>query len=181
MDDLQAIIQLKRGDIHGLDYLIIRYQLRAVRVAYLITQDAALAEDIVQDVFLNVYRSIRHFDTRRPFAPWLMRSVVNAALKHGQRRRDQSLEADLDYAEFVADPASSLDDRLDTVVLEQTIWEALGALSPEQRTVIVLRFYLELGEAEMADYLNIPAGTVKSRLYAARQQLKLLLQPQQER
>ena len=80
MNDLQAILRLKWGDISGLDALVERYQVRALRTAYLITQDTALAQDVVQDAFLSTYRAIRGFDLRRPFAPWFMRSVVNSAI-----------------------------------------------------------------------------------------------------
>jgi RNA polymerase sigma-70 factor (ECF subfamily) len=179
MDDLQAITRLKRGDIGALDTLIERYQVRAVRVAYLITQDAALAQDVVQDVFINVYRSIRTFDVRRPFAPWLMRSVVNAAVtaaKHNHKWDSlNETENDEDLIEQLPDPAATPDDLIDNIETEQQVWEALGRLAPERRTVIILRFYLELSEAEMAEHLNIPVGTVKSRLYSARRQLREFL------
>ena len=91
MDDDQAIRRMKRGDIGGLESLVTRYQLKAVRAAFLITHDEPMAEDVVQDVFVRVFQRIRGFDESRPFEPYLMRSVVNAALnahrKHGQRRR----------------------------------------------------------------------------------------------
>lgn len=180
MDDLQAILRLKKGDINGLDTLITRYQVRAVRVAYLITQDAELAKDVVQDVYLSVYRSIRTFDTTRPFAPWLMRSVVNAAVKavRRQRQHDSLDEPDdtTDWNDQLADPAADPDEHLDTAATEQWIWEALASLTPERRAVIVLRFYLEMSEAEMAEQLEIPVGTVKSRLHAAKKQLREQLQ-----
>ena len=81
MDEQQAIQRMKRGDIGGLEYLVARYQVKAVRAAFLITRDPGLAEDIVQAAYLQVFRSIRKFDERRPFEPWFMRSVVNASLK----------------------------------------------------------------------------------------------------
>ena len=89
MDEQQAIQRLKRGDIGGLEIFVNVYQVRAVRTAYLITRDVALAEDVVQDAFLQTYRSIRHFDQDRPFGPWFMRSVVNAAVKAAQKTARQ--------------------------------------------------------------------------------------------
>jgi RNA polymerase sigma-70 factor, ECF subfamily len=68
MDEQRAIQRLKAGDIGGLEILVTLYQVRAVRTAFLITRDAAQAEDSVQDAFIQIYRSFRHFDQDRPFA-----------------------------------------------------------------------------------------------------------------
>ena len=85
MDEHNAIRLLKQGDIKGLEWLVMQYQLKAIRTAYLITHDRPMAEEIVQDAFINAFTRIHSFDDRRPFAPWFMRSVVNAALKVMQR------------------------------------------------------------------------------------------------
>jgi RNA polymerase sigma-70 factor (ECF subfamily) len=177
MDDQQAIARLKRGDISGLGALVERYQVRAVRTAYLITQDASLAQDVVQEAFLSAYRGIGKFDARRPFAPWFMRAVVNGAIKATRRGRYELLpdDADEETDDSFIDDALSPDDAVEAAALEQAVWEAMAALPPERRAVIVLKFYLELSEAEMAEQLEIPAGTVKSRLHAAKKQLRTLL------
>jgi hypothetical protein len=69
MDEKEAIHRLKQGDIHGLEFLVNQFQLKAVRVAYLITRDLGMAEDIVQESFVKVYRSIQTFEENRPFEP----------------------------------------------------------------------------------------------------------------
>jgi RNA polymerase sigma-70 factor (ECF subfamily) len=89
MDEKQAIQQLKNGDIRGLEFLVASFQVKAVRTAYLITRDAGLAEDIVQDSFIQAYRAIHGFDISRAFEPWFMRSVVNASLKQMHRQARQ--------------------------------------------------------------------------------------------
>ncbi len=89
MDEQEAILRLKDGDIGGLEFLVHRYQLKAVRTAYLVTRDLGLAEDVVQDSFLQVHRSIRSFDTARPFEPWFLRSVINASVKLLQKTARQ--------------------------------------------------------------------------------------------
>jgi RNA polymerase sigma-70 factor (ECF subfamily) len=182
MNDLWAVLRLKSGDIGGLDALVERYQVRATRTAYLITQDAALASDVVQDAFLNAYRAIGSFDLRRPFAPWFMRTVVNRALKAAQRREQHTSLSDLDDDAGLepADESASVDDLLEAAHVEQLLWAALAALSPERRAVIVLRVYLELSEVETAAQLEIPVGTVKSRLHAAKKQLRDLLAAQMQ-
>src|SRR5438046_5099592 len=90
MTEREAIDKLRRGDISGLETLVRQHYVQAVRVAYLITQDTALAEDIVQSAFLRVYERIDQFDVGRPFAPWFLRSVVNDALMAERWKRHYS-------------------------------------------------------------------------------------------
>ncbi|MBI1280780.1 MAG: sigma-70 family RNA polymerase sigma factor [Anaerolineaceae bacterium] len=181
MDDKQAIQRLKRGDVHALSHLINTYQLRAIRTAYLITQDTALAQDVVQNTFVSVYRSIRSFDINRPFAPYFMQSVVNAAVRSAQiANRNTSLDVPDDENESVETvPFIETEIQPDTIIetaeTEALIWQVLGQLSATQRAVIVLRFYLDFSEAEIAEQLAIPTGTVKSRLHHAKRQLYSLL------
>src|SRR5512141_2946681 len=85
MDDLQAIRRLKNGDIGGLEILVACYQTKAVRTAFLITHDEQLAEEVVQETFVRLYQHIRQFDETRPFAPYLLRSVTNAALNAAKK------------------------------------------------------------------------------------------------
>src|SRR5512137_1455120 len=95
MDDSDAVRRMKGGDINGLEALASRYQVRAVRAAFLITLDEAMAEDVVQDVLVRLFQRIRSFDETRPLEPYLMRSVVNGALNAIRRdRRVTSLDAD---------------------------------------------------------------------------------------
>ena len=98
LTDLEAIAHLKDGDLAGLDALIERYQLRAVRAAYLIVREHSLAEDIVQEAFVKLVRKIHKFDETRPFASWFLRCVTNDSLKAVQRQKRQ---VPLDEAEAV--------------------------------------------------------------------------------
>ncbi|MBN1681560.1 MAG: sigma-70 family RNA polymerase sigma factor [Anaerolineae bacterium] len=185
MDDQQAIRRLKAGDIGGLAVLVKRYQSPAIETAYLITHDLALAEDVVQDVFLQVYQYIGRFDLSRPVRPWLMRSVVNAAVKAARREsRDLALNKpvtgedgpdDISLSEILPDFAPGPDDLFEQAELETVIEEALRRLVPEQRAAIVLRYYLELTDAEISTYLDCAPGTVRWRLHAARKQLGVWL------
>jgi RNA polymerase sigma-70 factor, ECF subfamily len=183
LDEAQAIAQLKRGDINGLEFLVRRHQLRAVRAAYLITQDRWLAEDIVQTAFLRVYERIHQFDSSRPFAPWFLRIVVNDATKAVTRKAHPiSLSAtdgavDSDLAELIADASVGPEQSIEAAEFEQAVQQALEKLNPEQRAAVVLRYYLDFSEHEMVCALGSPAGTIKWRLHTARQQLRRLLFP----
>ena len=184
MDEQQAIDSLKHGDIGGLEFLVTSYQLKAIRSAYLITRDPQLAQDVVQDVFLQVYRGIGGFDPQRPFAPWFMRSVVHAALKAARKAARRLPAASLPGDEPAADEAwlqswltgqPSVEAQIENTEFEREIWNAMNALSPRQRAVIVQRYFLEMSEKEMARELGAAPGTVKWLLNAARERLRKLL------
>jgi RNA polymerase sigma-70 factor (ECF subfamily) len=85
VDERETIDRLKDGDIGGLEELVLRHQVRAIRTAYLITGSRELAEDVVQSAFLRAYERIGQFDSDRPFSPWILRSVVNDAVKAAER------------------------------------------------------------------------------------------------
>ena len=179
MNEQQAIQRLKNGDISGLEFLVAFHQVKAVRTAYLITRDPGLAEDIVQDAFIQAYHAIRGFDATRPFEPWFMRSVVNAALKLMQRSArqiqvgDEGAESLL--AEFSAQ-VESVEAQVESIEIQDQIWDAMQKLSPRQRAVIVQRYFLDMGEKEMAEEADSAAGTVKWLLNAARERLRSLLE-----
>lgn len=183
MDERQALARLRRGDIGGLETLVQLYQVKATRTAFLITRDRALAEDIMQTAFLRIAERIHQFDPERPFEPWFMRVVINDAVKAASRsQRQVSIDADLDgtdltLADILVDPAPDPADEAERLELQRAVWDAMAKLTPKQRAVAVLRYYLGYGEAEMAAYLTLPAGTVKWRLHAARERLSKLLTP----
>lgn len=173
MTEQEAIAQLKRGNVEGLRLLVEQHQLKAVRVATLITRDRALAEDVVQDAFVRVHERIAQFDGSRPFEPWFLRIVTNGALK-ALRRRQRELPLRILQgrdAGPTAGPAqqAARNERL------QRVQEALAQLTPKQRVAIVLRYYTEMSGAEMADVLQISERAVKARLTAARRRLQDLL------
>lgn len=178
MDERLAIQRLKQGEIAGLELLVSQYQLRAVRAAYLITRDPGLAEDVVQDCFLQAYHSIQRFDESRPFAPWFLRSVVNASVKALQRSaRQVSVGEDTDEALFaeLVKRAESVEEQVESIDVQNQIWDAMQKLSPRQRAVIVQRYFLEMSEKEMAEEAGSAVGTIKWMLNAARSRLRSLL------
>ena len=178
MDEHQAIQRLKNGDISGLEFLVARYQVKAVRTAFLITQDLSLAEDIVQDSFIQAFRSMRGFDATRPFEPWFLRSVVNSSVKMMQKlARQVQLEEDADESILteLAARVESVESQVESNMVQNQLWDAMRKLSPRQRAVIVQRYYLEMSENEMAQEAGSAAGTIKWLLNAARKRLRGLL------
>jgi RNA polymerase sigma-70 factor, ECF subfamily len=154
----------QRGSVSDLEALYREHWPRAYRAAFLVVHDAAAAEDIAQEAFLAAVRSLDRFDRRRPFGPWLHRIAVNRAIDWTRAR---SLRAEAAEQDARAPEAAQTDERL---------LPALATLDPEQRAVIVLRYLLEYTPGEIADLLDLPRGTVNSRLRRGLDKLKAALE-----
>jgi RNA polymerase sigma-70 factor (ECF subfamily) len=152
-DERARVRGAQRGSASDLEALFREHWPRAYRAAYLVTHDAAAAEDIAQESFLAAIRALDRFDRRRPFGPWLHRIAVNRAIDWARARR---LRSEVELSEAVPAPAN--DPPGDDVLA------ALARLSPEHRAVIVMRYLLEFTPGEIAEALDIPRGTVNSRL-----------------
>jgi RNA polymerase sigma-70 factor (ECF subfamily) len=141
------------GSVSDLEALFRASWPGAYRAAYLVVRDAAAAEDIAQEAFLAALRHLDRFDRRRPFRPWLHRIVVNRAIDWARARTLRGEHELVDAASAPAEP----DVGSETVA-------ALRSLSPEHRAVIVLRYLLGYTPGEIARMLELPRGTVNSRL-----------------
>ena len=140
------------GSASALEALFRRHWRPAHRAAYLIVHDAAAAEDIAQEAFLAAVRALDRFDRRRPFGPWLHRIVVNRAIDWARAR---ALRPEAEQVDAAAPELPEHDEEL---------LRELERLSPEHRAVIVLRYLLEYTPGEIAELLELPRGTVNSRL-----------------
>jgi RNA polymerase sigma-70 factor (ECF subfamily) len=146
------------GSSDALESLFRRYWPRAHRAAYLIVHDAAAAEDIAQEAFLSAVRTLDRFDRRRPFGPWLHRIVVNRAIDWARARALRRETGDELLAEW-PDPAAGGEPASSDELIA-----ALRTLSPDRRAVVVLRYLLDYTPGEIAGLLDLPRGTVNSRL-----------------
>jgi RNA polymerase sigma-70 factor (ECF subfamily) len=157
----RLVREVQGGSAEALEELFRREWPRAYRAAYLVVHDAAAAEDIAQEAFLAAVRAIHSFDRRRPFGPWMHRIVVNRAIDVTRartlRREVDALAAE--SAEAPADPPST--------PFSGEVVAALAELSPEHRAVVVLRFVFDYTPGEIAHALDMPRGTVNSRLRRA--------------
>ena len=179
MDERGAVENLKRGDIGGLEALGRIHQARAVQAAYLILRDRASAEDVAQNAFVRAYERIGTFDASRPFGPWFMRVVVNDAVKAAARReRTLPLGGDAAPAAWLLNPDKGPQELAEEAEQRDRVWAALAKLPPAQRAAVVQRYYLGMGEAEMArEGEGSPPGTIGWRLHAARRALSRALRP----
>ncbi|PKB72304.1 MAG: hypothetical protein BZY87_00995 [SAR202 cluster bacterium Io17-Chloro-G6] len=173
MNDEEAVLLCQSGSQEAFRHLVESYQDVLYGTAYLMTGNAALSEDHVQEAFLSAWRGINGFRTGYPVKPWLVRILVNTVT--AQRRR-RSLPIDpIKVAETqsgAGDPA----ELAESSESRQRVRQAISALSDEHNIVVTLRFFAGLTVPQVAQALGRREGTVKSRLHRALQQLRSELQ-----
>ncbi len=165
-EEASLIERSQKGDAQAYETLVRQYEQLAFRAAFLITRDAHAAAEIAQDAFLRAYRSLGSFKGGYPFRPWLLRIVTNQALNHvkAAERRAHLTER---YAQAVAmsEPDPSFEEKLAAREQNERLLQAVSQLSTEEQMLIHLRYFLELPEKEVAETLQVPLGTIKSRLH----------------
>jgi RNA polymerase sigma-70 factor (ECF subfamily) len=166
--DAALVRATQRGDADAVEELFRRHWPAAHRAAWLVVHDAAAAEDIAQEAFVSALRALDRFDRRRPLGPWLHRIVVNRAIDWA-RARALRPEAAADVLPEPMAPAASVE-------VGDEIVAALADLGPEHRAVVVLRHLLGYTPGEIATMLDLPRGTVNSRLRRALDALALALE-----
>jgi RNA polymerase sigma-70 factor (ECF subfamily) len=166
VDDPEVVRRCMAGDTRAFSDLVARYSGPIFGVAFRITGSRQDAEDVTQTAFLKCFERLSTFDARHKFFSWLYRIAVNEALNSGRQRK----------------PTEDLDDQLPAEDLspeqrerEELLQKGLKELSPDYRAVVVLRHFEEMSYDEIAGVLDIPAKTVKSRLFTARMQLREIL------
>jgi RNA polymerase sigma-70 factor (ECF subfamily) len=163
------IERCRQGDREAWTELIFRYQTQAVQLAYAVTGDRSLADDVAQEAFIQALRAIRNVRPGAAFGPWFYRILVNQARRQLKRGRWRQW-LPLDEAATMADAAAARS--LDSVDDQSSVWVAVKGLPLEFRTVVALRYLMDFSEADMAAVLSVPVGTVKSRLHRARTMLR---------
>ena len=170
-DDWESITRFKDGNLAAFSELVERYERVVFNCAFRIVGDMEDAADVAQSVFLKLYQHVESVDSSRPFFSWLYRVAVNEAFDHKRKKRPH----DVFDEEVVETTDSSPDLQLVQRDREVVLMRSMDHLSEEQRSVIVLRHFVELSYRDIAGVLDIPESQVKSRLYAARQRLKDIL------
>jgi RNA polymerase sigma-70 factor (ECF subfamily) len=181
-DDAQAIRRCQRGDRSAFEPVVRRYMQRASFFALGLTGDQEEALDASQEAFIRAYRAIGGFDASRPFYPWfhrILRNVCLTRLARTGRSREVPLEDNVDIASTTVPGALDVDPAaaLERTELRRIVWEGLGDLSVTDREILVLREFQDLSYSEIAQLLEIPQGTVMSRLHSARRRLRERLEP----
>lgn len=174
-EEARLIARAKEGDIGALEALYEQYKNSVYRTALAITRDRAAAEEILQDAFLRAFRHIDSVHDGGPMGPWLHRIAINLSYTWAKKRKRWFLSLEQVVDRLVAAPKTSPEHRVEQNELQQVVREAIAQLEFPHRATIVL-FYLEgLSLVEIAEIMDCPVGTVKSRLYYGREKLRAAL------
>ncbi len=174
--DSELIISLQSGDIDALGTLYDRHSALVYRTAYAITGDPEMASDLLQDVFVRLSRFSHRIDPRRPLEPWLYRMTANLSYTWLKRRKRWLHPLDDAGEWLLGSPREhSLQQQAEKNAEMERLHQAILKLPVQQRVVVVMYYINDLSLQEIADVLEIPIGTVKSRLHYGRQSLRKVL------
>ena len=168
MNDDEAIGQCKEGHRDAFRHLVDRYKDVLFGTAVLMTGNRAVSEEIVQEALLSAWRGIGGFKSGRPFKPWVVRILVNEVLT---RQRRKSIPT-IPLAELEPGSVPSETDEAEAFEGRAIVRQAVAGLVPEQKQVVVLRYFAELTVPEVARSIGVREGTVKSRLHRALARLR---------
>ena len=183
--DQQLVERAQRGDKQAFDLLVIKYQRRLVRLLSQFIRDSAEVEDIAQETFIKAYKSLSSFRGDSAFYTWLYRIGINAAKNFlvAQKRRasNTSNSFDIEDAENFEEGSqlrelATPESELISKQIAQTVNQALNELPEELRTAITLREIEGLSYEEIASVMNCPTGTIRSRIFRAREVISVKLQ-----
>jgi RNA polymerase sigma-70 factor (ECF subfamily) len=176
-EDTAVVARAQRGDLDAFEQLVARYEEPAYRLAYLLLRDAAEAEDVTQEAFVRAHAALGRFRLGEQIRPWLLRIVANQAIsaRRADRRRGHLARR------LEGEPLRNVEPNPEAVALlreqRDAVLGALAQLRPDDQLVLHLRYFLELGEGELAATLGCARGTVKSRLHRAQARLRTVLAP----
>ena len=180
--DQELITRVQRGDNRAFDELVCRYDREVLSIAASYTRDSDDAQDIYQEVFLRVYRSLAGFQFRSEFSTWLYRIATNVCLTHHMRHKNRtfiSLDGEVDGEMQRADlipidrsQPTAPDRHAQNVEIEAHIQDALNVLSPQQRLTFTLKHYQGYKLREIAEIMDCNEGTVKKYLFTATEKMR---------
>jgi len=178
-NERNVILEWKKGSKRAYEELVRHYMTDAYLVAYGFVQNREDARDLSQDAFVKAYQARESFDETRPFYPWLYRIIKNHCLNFLKRagRNSTSLfyEDNPDRERFSSRGSTPLEE-METNERHEMLRAAIGMLSEDHREIIILKNFKEHSYQEISEILEIPIGTVMSRLYYARAALKQLVE-----
>jgi RNA polymerase sigma-70 factor (ECF subfamily) len=172
LSDAHLVERLRTNDFDALGSLFDRYYPQVYRTASAITRDSAVAEDIAQDCFLKLHQYAHRIDTSLPLAPWLYRVTVNLSYTWISRRQKRRISLEALVDQLMTPSWYAPDHMAEQGETQQQVRRAISELPFNQRVVIVLHYLSGLSLEEIADILDCPVGTIKSRLYYARENLR---------
>lgn len=182
--DQQLVKRVQQGDKRAFDLLVIKYQHKILAIVGRYVKDNGEVHDVVQETFIKAYRALANFRGDSAFYTWIYRIAINTAKNHlvARGRRPPSRDVDMDEAEFYsgADSLRDIDtpeNQLMKDQLEAVVHAAIRALPEDLRTAVTLREMDGLSYEEIAEVMNCPVGTVRSRIFRARESIDKQIEP----
>lgn len=180
-EDVDLMLRVKAGDSEAFNQLMEKYQRTVVNLVYRFTGEAESAEDLAQEVFLRIYRAAPRYEPRAKFFTYLYQITLNLcrnARDKNQRQRTLSLDQKEDESAWeVADPELGAEGQIQRLETAQQVQEAIMALPDEQRQLLILQRFQNLGYEELAESTSQTVSAVKAKLHRARLALKKKLAP----
>jgi len=177
-EDAVLVRKAQQGDMDAFESLVRKYQQRIYALCRRLTGAHQSADDLAQETFIKAYYALERFDAQWPLYPWLRKIALNSGLNYlKSRRRERPLEEGSLGARRMplAAPADDPEERLERAEFQAKLDGAVESLPADQKSVFVLRFHESMSYEEISRTLDLPIGTVMSRLNRARQKLKSLL------
>jgi RNA polymerase sigma-70 factor (ECF subfamily) len=175
--DLSLVRRVKKGDYRAFDLLVLKYQSRVIATAFKYVKERQLAEDIAQEAFIKSYKSIDSFREESSFYTWVYRITVNTAKNYlvSSKRRDEVVISDLSLDDSFYPKKLDVDspqEILKASELRDLIFETLSSLGEETRTALSLREFDGLSYEQIAEIVQCPVGTVRSRIFRGREMIE---------
>jgi RNA polymerase sigma-70 factor (ECF subfamily) len=175
--DTDLVRRIQRGDMEAFEALFFKYQGQIYRTGLAITRDPGAAEEVLQDCFYKTYLNIMNITGDGSLSPWLHRVAVNLSCNAIKKRRMHTEPLDdVSEGHFASDPHQSPEAQAERAELQGTMRAAINALPLKHRLVITLHYLQDFSLPEIAYILDLPVGTVKSRLHHARKALRYTLE-----
>lgn len=184
LTDLELVQRVQAGDKKSFDVLVLKYQHKVINLVMRYMHDPDTAQDVAQEAFIKAYRGLKNFRGESAFYTWLYRIAINTAKNHlvSQGRRAPTNDIDAEEAEqFEGESAlkeyGTPENEMLRDEIQSIVSNAIDALPDDLRTAIVLRELEGMSYEEIAEAMDCPIGTVRSRIFRARESIDKVLQP----
>jgi RNA polymerase sigma-70 factor (ECF subfamily) len=179
-EDQKAIMECQTGNAESYRYLVDKYKTRAYYTALLFTGNREDALDLSQEAFYRAFKSIKSFTPGRNFYTWFYRILKNISINHYKRVKKRNIvfsDAEESAASRIfISPHAKPDEIFEEHEMRETVWNGLARLKAEDREIIILKEFQDMSYKEISETLDIPMGSVMSRLYYAKKKLAAILE-----
>lgn len=182
ISDEELALQFQKGEKQAFDEIVLRYKEKLVNFAYRFLRNREEAEDITMETFIRVYQNLPNYDTNRSFSSWFYKIAMNLILNrireiksHPLTSLSQKINEDITLQETISDAKDSPEKSLIKKERIEKIRKAVSSLPEHLRSVIIMREYQDLSYEEIGLILDCPVGTIRSRIFRAREVLKKIL------